>query len=214
MPQNYKSNRPRVSKLALTLSLFFLSTLSASAGVEKRDGWRPYTELAGSKFVLGDGKNEGIKVKGYQGEWPIWSSFRSKSSGMDATTSVGNTPVGSIDTEGKGANGGNNATKYVCAPIGDCLRCPEDVVSLPPFPPPPLSFTTIHCFSWRNVADSFSQLNIANTTRQLKGASPILQTIQQQTSNFLRSHLLPFLTFRRQNGSLSRLFHLKYQFQP
>lgn len=105
----------RTSKLALTLSLFYLSSL-ASASFTPRS-WRPDTELPGAPFRLGDGKNEGTKVIGYEGEWPLWSSFRSKPSSpsLDATA---------------GAPSSSNGT-YVCAPIGDCTACPDDVKHLP-----------------------------------------------------------------------------------
>ena len=120
-------SRPRPSKLALTLSLFFLQTvaISASSSSEKRDSWRPDNELPGAKFVLGDGKNEGSKVKGYEGEWPLWASFRESKAVLDPLDAVA--PAGQPSSAGSAGSGDN--TSYVCAPIGECDACPDDVVS-------------------------------------------------------------------------------------
>lgn len=120
--------RTKPSKLALTLSLFFLQSLSVSAAAS----WRPDTELPGAKFVLGDGKNEGSKVLGYEGEWPLWSSFRASKvalDAMDAVAPAGETPRPS--TLPSSSSTASNETAYVCAPAGECSPCPEDVVSLP-----------------------------------------------------------------------------------
>ena len=122
-------SRPRPSKLALTLSLFFLQTvaISASSSSEKQDSWRPDNELPGAKFVLGDGKNEGSKVKGYEGEWPLWASFRESKAVLDPLDPVA--PAGQPSSAGSAGSGDN--TSYVCAPIGECEACPDDVVSTP-----------------------------------------------------------------------------------
>ncbi|CDS01007.1 uncharacterized protein SPSC_05179 [Sporisorium scitamineum] len=116
-----RTARRRPSKLALTLSLFFLSSLAAATSTPGRRSWRPDSELPGAPFVLGDGKNEGSKVKGYEGEWPLWSSFRKSKSAQNAGSSP--TPVAAA-----AASGGPT---HVCAPIGECEPCPDNVIHLP-----------------------------------------------------------------------------------
>lgn len=115
------------SRLALTLSLFFLSSVAAAAASPQPHlrSWRPDSELPGAKFVLGDGKNEGSKVKGYEGEWPLWSSFRKGKTGQSSDSSTTHAAASS----GGSANA-TNATTHVCAPIGECEPCPDDVVSV------------------------------------------------------------------------------------
>ncbi|TKY89949.1 hypothetical protein EX895_001247 [Sporisorium graminicola] len=116
------------SKLALTLSLFFLSSVAAAAASPQPHlrSWRPDSELPGAKFVLGDGKNEGSKVKGYEGEWPLWSSFRKGKTGQSSDSSTTHAAASS----GGSANA-TTATTHVCAPIGECEPCPDDVIHLP-----------------------------------------------------------------------------------
>lgn len=118
------TRRPRASKLALTMTAFFLSTLSASAlHQQRRDGWRPDTELPGAKFILGDGKNEGSKAIGYEGEWPLWSSFRQK---QDVSA-----PAASMDPTAPASSASSDSTTHVCASAGECTPCPEEVTHLP-----------------------------------------------------------------------------------
>ncbi|SAM84532.1 uncharacterized protein UBRO_05801 [Ustilago bromivora] len=130
-----RSRRPRPSKLALTLSFFFLSTFpsaSSTTAVQRRDGWRPDTELPGAPFILGDGKNEGSKVKGYDGEWPLWSSLRTDSASPNPASNQGKGGLETIDaTSPISGTPAGNATKYVCAPISDCNSCSKDVIHLP-----------------------------------------------------------------------------------
>ncbi|KAF6767085.1 hypothetical protein PSEUBRA_002442 [Kalmanozyma brasiliensis GHG001] len=144
-----RSARHRPSKLALTLSLFFLSTLAASADTSSsttnRRTWRPDTELPGAKFVLGDGKNEGTKVKGYQGEWPLWSAERAKEADQKANEaaqkakeaapgpkSTDTSPASSSSASSDGHKSpAAEQTTHVCAPIGECGPCPQDVIHLP-----------------------------------------------------------------------------------
>lgn len=113
--------RRKPSKLALTLSLFFLGSFASSAHLDRRS-WRPDSELPGAPFVLGDGKNQGSKVKGYEGEWPLWSSFRTINSAQVAGSSTAPAASSSVSS---------NATMHVCAPIGECEPCPDDVIHLP-----------------------------------------------------------------------------------
>lgn len=118
------------SKLALTLSLFFIGSLasttadatSSSIPVDRRS-WKPDSELPGAKFVLGDGKNQGSKVKGYEGEWPLWSSFRKAQAGQSSSSGATST--------NSSVSGSSNSTVHVCAPIGECEPCPDDVIHLP-----------------------------------------------------------------------------------
>lgn len=132
------STRPRPSKLAITLSFFFLQTLSLPApttALEER-AWRPDSELPGAKFVLGDGKAQGSKVKGYEGEWPLWSSLRTSKPALDSIDAVAPAgrpgPSSSSSSSTTSSTGSNDSISYVCAPIGECEACPDDVVS--PFP--------------------------------------------------------------------------------
>ncbi|CBQ68430.1 conserved hypothetical protein [Sporisorium reilianum SRZ2] len=120
--------RTKPSKLALTLSLFFLSSLAAASAASSahRRSWRPDSELPGAPFILGDGKNEGSKVKGYDGEWPLWSSFR-KSKSFEGAGST--TPAAAASSAGP--SNATHSTTHVCAPIGECEPCPDDVVHLP-----------------------------------------------------------------------------------
>lgn len=131
-----RTTHRKPSKLALTLSFFFLGTLvanGADASQADRRSWRPDTELAGAPFVLGDGKTEGSKVKGYEGEWPLWSSFRKSSSthtaAADASNSSGTAAAAAAITSS--TSDSSNATAHVCSPIGECEPCPEDVIHLP-----------------------------------------------------------------------------------
>ncbi|SPO28080.1 uncharacterized protein UTRI_04470_B [Ustilago trichophora] len=130
--------RPKASKLALTLSLFYLSTLPAHTIAASSDGsssllhrrtWRPDTELPGAPFILGDGKNEGSKVKGYEGEWPLWASFRESKPALDSIDAVA--PAGQPTSDAGSKGGEKDPRSYVCAPIGECEGCPEDVIHLP-----------------------------------------------------------------------------------
>lgn len=123
----------RPYKLALTLSFFFLSTFT-SASLTQRDGWRPDTERPGAPFILGNGKNEGVKVVGYEGEWPLWSSFhadeKKQAEGAEAIDAVA--PAGRPSPSSSHSHSGSgNKTMYVCAGIGECAPCPEDVIHLP-----------------------------------------------------------------------------------
>lgn len=72
----------------------------------RRDGWTPEP----SAFRLGDGKSEGVKVVGYEGEWPLWSDFRAQQDKLRADQLASSDAV------------------FVCVPIGDCSACPDDVV--------------------------------------------------------------------------------------
>ncbi|GAC92452.1 hypothetical protein PHSY_000005 [Pseudozyma hubeiensis SY62] len=123
-----RTTHRKPSKLALTLSLFFLATLttaSDSTSPAERRSWRPDSEQPGAKFVLGDGKTEGSKVKGYEGEWPLWSSSRKTQSSANHA----NPPEASNSVAPQA--GSSNSTAHVCSPIGDCEPCPEDVIHLP-----------------------------------------------------------------------------------
>lgn len=128
MPRSHPRTRP--SRMALMMSLFFLNALATETtsstpprSLARRDSWRPDTELPGAKFVLGDGKTEGVKAKGYQGEWPLWSGFRNgQASDKPVASSSGSQP----------AVAAGNASDYVCVAAGDCNPCPDDVVSTSP----------------------------------------------------------------------------------
>ncbi len=130
---------PRPSKLALTLSLFFLSTLSTSTAASAQGtGWRPDTERPGTPFVLGNGKNEGVKVVGYEGEWPLWSHFHADekkqaegAEAIDAVSPAGRPSPSTTHGYPGSGKGKGNETMYVCAGIGECAPCPEDVIHLP-----------------------------------------------------------------------------------
>ncbi|KAJ9473981.1 hypothetical protein PHBOTO_004071 [Pseudozyma hubeiensis] len=123
-----RTTHRKPSKLALTLSLFFLATLTAasdSTPPADRRSWRPDSELSGAKFVLGDGKTEGSRVKGYEGEWPLWSSLRK------AQSSTNHAKPSDASNSATAQPGSGNSTAHVCSPISECEPCPEDVIHLP-----------------------------------------------------------------------------------
>ncbi|PWZ03673.1 hypothetical protein BCV70DRAFT_197878 [Testicularia cyperi] len=157
-----RHTRPRgPSKLAAMMALFFLQTMSSpqnsfgalaasDPGTSEgswsmshlfaRDSWRPDTEKPGAPFVLGDGKNEGVKVIGYEGEWPLWSEFRSKQIKLDdlsghygsdsdpqSSQSQDSTSSDSDTTSDNAAQG----ALVVCVAIGECSACPIDVLHFP-----------------------------------------------------------------------------------
>ncbi|SNX85175.1 uncharacterized protein MEPE_03884 [Melanopsichium pennsylvanicum] len=132
-------SRPRFkpSKLALTLSLFYMHTLAfaADSPALSRRSWRPNNELPGANFILGDGKNEGKKVKGYEGEWPLWSSFRNSKvvvdDPLDPVAPAGNPQSSLSSSSTVNESGEADRTAYVCVPIGDCEQCPQQVIYLP-----------------------------------------------------------------------------------
>ncbi|EPQ25970.1 uncharacterized protein PFL1_06917 [Pseudozyma flocculosa PF-1] len=103
-------------------------------------GWRPLSES--QPFRLGDGKAEGVKVKGYEGEWPLWSGLRAAASSSSSSSSSssavapsvpgGTTPVVDVGVPGKakGKGEGGEAT-WKCTPAGACQKCPDDARHLP-----------------------------------------------------------------------------------
>ncbi len=82
-PQSYNQQRhsgqfrhaPTIEARLDTQSLLPLHPLHFHSASAQGTGWRPDTERPGTPFVLGNGKNEGVKVVGYEGEWPLWSHF-------------------------------------------------------------------------------------------------------------------------------------------
>lgn len=124
-----RQRRRRHSKLSLLMTVFFLQ--STTATLKRRDGWRPDAESTGTPFRLGDGKAEGVKVVGYQGEWPLWSDFRAQQIHLDQPTG----PSSSTSTSAQPALGtgpnSNAGAVFVCMTVGECNACPSDVVSQP-----------------------------------------------------------------------------------
>ncbi|KAN0061163.1 hypothetical protein ACQY0O_006898 [Thecaphora frezii] len=129
---------PRLLLSSLLPLLLLLSLLVpvCQASLQPRDGWRPASELDGS-FVLGQGTTGGVKVKGYQGEWPLWSQFRKEleshrpaadgGGGVDALSTQTKTETETSST-GTKVEGGK---EWRCRPSGACQRCPESVRYLP-----------------------------------------------------------------------------------
>ncbi|GAC74135.1 hypothetical protein PANT_10d00032 [Moesziomyces antarcticus T-34] len=169
MPRPHPRTRP--SRMALMMSLFFLNALATETtsstpprSLARRDSWRPDTELPGAKFVLGDGKTEGVKAKGYEGEWPLWSGFRNgQASDRPVASSSGTQP----------AVAAGNATDYVCVPAGDCNPCPDDVVHLP-FCRPYNNRRRVACSPVADRADASAvrtAMDTANAARNATGST-------------------------------------------
>lgn len=130
----------RQTRLVLALGLLFLSS-AASFSLNPRE-WKPPNEAPGAPFVLGDGKIEGSKALGYEGEWPLWSTFRENTApatldGLKgAEAKAGEDPLepvvpGAKPPSTSGSSKPLQNTTYVCAPVGDCTACPDTVIRLP-----------------------------------------------------------------------------------
>lgn len=67
-------------------------------------------------------------MKGYEGEWPLWASFRESKPALDSIDAVA--PAGQPTNDAVSKDGEKDSRSYVCAPVGECEGCPEDVVCI------------------------------------------------------------------------------------